>query len=204
MSNNSNLWMLPHAAGTSRPIKILLQNKTARQTKSLNALWKALSSYIKFNMSSTAAKPQGFSLCWNFNWSTRDVKSKREKEEGLRPKQTDRVGCESWRPSPGLVIYERHIRHFRLTIYFTILRSNLLCPWAILHAHCRGQPNTESLYIPFISIWYCSMLATTIKYICRFQMGSVWLKTYHLSNITTKTIKNQYWHFFFLQTSAFN
>lgn len=106
VSNNSNLWMLPHAAGTSRPIKILQQNKTARQTKSLNALWKALSSYIKFNMSSTAAKPQGFSLCWNFEWSTRDVKIERErKKRGWdRNKRTEWAVKVEERPSPGLVI----------------------------------------------------------------------------------------------------
>lgn len=110
----------------------------------------------------------------------RGVETETNRQNGLWKLKRDRVRVWSSKKDTSI----------RLTIYFTILRSNLLCPWAILHAHCRGQPNTESLYIPFISIWYCSILATSTS--AAFKWG-LWLKTHHLSNITTKTIKNQYW-----------
>lgn len=183
MRNNSNRWTLPHAADTSRPKKILLQNKTARKTKSLNALWKALSSYIKFSMSSTAAKPQGFSLWWNFDWSKGDVKSERERR-GVETETNRQNG--PWKLKRDWVQVWSSKKdtsstpsYFRLTIYFPIFRSNSLCPCAMLHVHCRGQPDTESLSQHPLHT-HLILLNASHNYKVHLQLPNVWLKTHHL------------------------
>lgn len=125
------------------------------------SLWKALSSYIKFNMSSTAAQPQAFSLLPNFDWDTTDVKSERDWKKVKERLIQDWSSKRNTLPALHCTSGSLFISWFSGQTHSALVQCFLLT---------AGGSQTLNLYpsIPFISIWYRLILASCFQLPNRF------------------------------------